>query len=272
MHELSPIESSAFKSLNKVITWFITLRWIACGGVAVVLLTSHFIFHFQLYYRILYITTSIVILLNLIYSYYFYTFKKQYLQRREIHLFFQIQIIGDYILLLLLVYFSGFMENPLIFFFVFHIIITSFLFTPRIVTIYTAFLVIVIGTISLLQYIRILPSYPLFTEFVNMTPVVRLVQTTGFSALLIITAYLTTSIINKIDARGKQFEVELNKFKSLDKIKSNFILQVTHELRGPLAAISGFHEMILRGITGEIHDYTKRIITKADRRTDNLLI
>ncbi|MCK5672765.1 MAG: hypothetical protein KAH95_05285, partial [Spirochaetales bacterium] len=114
MQELSPIESSAFRSLNKVITWFITLRWIACGGVAGVLLISYFIFHFQLYYRILYITTSIVILLNLIYSYYYYRYKGMYLQRREIHLFFQIQIIGDYILLLILVFFSGFMENPLI--------------------------------------------------------------------------------------------------------------------------------------------------------------
>ena len=272
MHELSPIESSAFKSLNTVITWFITLRWIACGGVAVVLLISHFIFHFRLSYGILYITTSIVILLNLLYSYYFFTYKKQYLQRREIHMFFQIQIIGDYLLLLILVFFSGFMENPLIFFFVFHIIITSFLFTSRIVTIYTTFLVLVIGGISLLQYIQILPVYTLFTEYGSMAPVVRLVQTAGFSALLIITAYLTTSIINKIDARGKQFEVELNRYKSLDKIKSNFILQVTHELRGPLAAIIGFHEMILRGITGEIQDHTRKIITKADRRTDNLLI
>ena len=271
MQELSPIESSAFKSLNKVITWFITLRWIACCGVAGVLLISYFTFHFQLQYRILYITTSIVILLNLIYSYYFYRYKKQYLQRREIHLFFQIQIIGDYVLLLILVFFSGFMENPLIFFFAFHIIITSFLFIPRIVAIYTAFLLVVIGSISLLQHFSVLPVYPLFTGYENLIPVVRFVRAAGFSALIIITAYLTTSIIRKIDIRGKQFEVELNKYKSLDKIKSNFILQVTHELRGPLAAISGFHEMILLGITGEISDDTKKIISKADRRTDNLL-
>lgn len=272
MYKLSPIESSAFRSLNRVITWFITLRWIACGGVLGVLLISYSIFHFQLQYKILYITTSILILLNLLYSYYFYRYKKQHLQRREIHLFFQVQIIGDHFLLLLLVFFSGFMENPLIFFFIFHIIIAPFLFTVRIVTIYTTFLVLVIGSISLMQYIRILPVYPLFSDCNNMIPVIRLIQTAGFTALLIITAYLTTSIINKIDARGKQFEVELNKYKSLDKIKSNFILQVTHELRGPLAAISGFHEMILRGITGEIQDYTRKIVTKADRRTDNLLI
>ncbi len=272
MQELSPIESSAFKSLNEVIRWFIDLRWMACIGVSLVLLFSHFLFSFYLQYKILAITTLVLVLLNSTYSYYFYRYKKQYLQRREIHLFFQVQIIGDYILLLVLVFFSGFMVNPLIFFFVFHIIITSFLFTTRIVSLYTTCLVFVIGTISLLQYFKILPVYPLFTNNSSISTQVMLVQTAGFSFLLIITAYLTTSIINKIDARGKQFEVELNRYKSLDKIKSNFILQVTHEIRGPLAAISGFHEMILRGITGEIKDHTKEVITKADRRTDNLLI
>jgi signal transduction histidine kinase len=272
MPELSPIESSAFKSLKIVITWFFTLRWIASATVVCVLLISYFILNFQLQYIILYFTTAIIILLNLLYSYYFFFYKKKYLQRREIHLFFQVQIIGDYILLLIFVFFSGFLENPLIFFFVFHIIITSFLFTSRIVTVYTTMLVLIIGCLSLLQYLHVLPNYPLFSNPEMMLPIIRLVQTSGFSALLIITAYLTTSIIRKIDARGKQFEVELNKYKSLDKIKSNFILQVTHELRGPLAAISGFHEMILRGITGKIEDHTKAVITKADRRTDNLLI
>lgn len=272
MSELSPIESSAFKSLNKVITWFIILRWIACTGVALVLLLSYYFFQFPLRYKILLLTTLIVILLNFIYCFYFYGYKKQYLQRREIHLFFQVQIISDYFLLLILVYFSGFMDNPFIFFFSFHIIITSFLFTSRIVTIYTTLLIVLIGSLSLLQYQMIIPAYPLFIEGLIKTPVMQLTQTLGISALLIITAYLTTSIINKIDARGKQFEVELKRYKSLDKIKSNFILQVTHEIRGPLAAISGFHEMILRGITGEIQDHTREIITKADRRTDNLLI
>ncbi len=248
------------------------LRWIACSGVVLVLIISNFLLSLQLEYKFLSITTAVLILLNFLYSYYFYQYKKQYLQRREIHQFFQIQIIGDYILLILLVYFSGFMDNPLIFFFVFHIIITSFLFTSRIVILYTTSLVIIIAGISFLQYLQILPVHPLFTNYRDMVGIIRFIHTAGFSGLLIITAYLTTSIINKIDARGKQFEVELNKYKSLDKIKSNFILQVTHEIRGPLAAISGFHEMILRGITGKIEDRTREIITKADRRTDNLLI
>jgi two-component system phosphate regulon sensor histidine kinase PhoR len=66
-------------------------------------------------------------------------------------------------------------------------------------------------------------------------------------------------------------QVELNRYKELDKIKSNFILQVTHELRGPLAAMNGYHEMLIRGIGGAIPDKAEGLVRKANRRTDNLL-
>ncbi|MBT3272769.1 MAG: HAMP domain-containing histidine kinase [Spirochaetales bacterium] len=53
--------------------------------------------------------------------------------------------------------------------------------------------------------------------------------------------------------------------------KSQFILQVTHELRGPIAALLGYHEMILKGITGEITSETRSTLTRANLRTQRLL-
>ncbi len=58
----------------------------------------------------------------------------------------------------------------------------------------------------------------------------------------------------------------------LYKLKSEFILQVTHELRSPVAVVKGFHEMILKGITGKINKKTKKALEKADHRIQNLLI
>ena len=66
-------------------------------------------------------------------------------------------------------------------------------------------------------------------------------------------------------------EIELNRYKSLDQIKSNFILQVTHELRSPIAALMGYNEMIMRGITGKINKKNEKVIFKANHRTKNLL-
>ncbi|MDA3810054.1 MAG: HAMP domain-containing sensor histidine kinase [Spirochaetaceae bacterium] len=88
---------------------------------------------------------------------------------------------------------------------------------------------------------------------------------------MIITDYLISRIKEYLDIKGKLCEVELSHYKSLDKVKSNFILQVTHELRGPLAAVMGFHEILLKGITGELPIKATKVLTKANHRTDNLL-
>lgn len=82
---------------------------------------------------------------------------------------------------------------------------------------------------------------------------------------------MIAGIKDRIEERGRRVEVELNRYKSLDVIKSNFILQVTHEIRGHLAALKGFHEKILKGITGETGSKTIEVIQKANRRTENLI-
>ena len=53
--------------------------------------------------------------------------------------------------------------------------------------------------------------------------------------------------------------------------KSQFILQVTHELRGPIAAVLGYHEMLLKGISGEISPEVRRTLEKANLRLKRLL-
>ena len=96
-------------------------------------------------------------------------------------------------------------------------------------------------------------------------------KTFGLSSTLIISAYLIITTKKRIEEKGKKNEIELNRYKSLDKIKSNFILQVTHELRGPIAALMGYHEMIMKGVTGRINQKTEEAIHKTNRRTGNLL-
>ena len=99
----------------------------------------------------------------------------------------------------------------------------------------------------------------------------NLPRAAGLVSLLLISAYLITSIKRRLEEKGQRIEVELDRYRNLDKIKSNFILQVTHELRGPIAAVSGYHEMLLRGIGGQCSPKTLDIVRKADHRTDNLL-
>ncbi|MBI9099643.1 MAG: HAMP domain-containing histidine kinase [Spirochaetaceae bacterium] len=267
-----PTETMEFSNLHMVIEWFIKLRWIACMGVLFTLIIFSTYLNIHLPYRILFSINFFLISANTAYNLYLVKIKRKVLTNKEKKVFLHIQIISDYTLLILLIYFTGYLENPMIYYLVFHIMLTSFLFPERTLIIYTFATVCMLITISLLQNRMIIPYYPLsisddFNQYFDRI----IFRTGGLASILIITAYLIASIKDRINFKGKMCEVELSHYKSLDKIKSNFILQVTHELRGPLAAVIGYHEILLKGLTGELPEKSITLLTKANKRTDNLL-
>ncbi len=149
--------------------------------------------------------------------------------------------------------------------------LTSFIFPAIMVVIYVSMLIAVFFGVMLAEYYQFIPHFSL-TTFDGFTyNELIFLRIFSLCSVLIISAYLITSIKKRIEEKGKRIEIELNHYKSLDSIKSNFILQVTHELRGPIAALMGYHEMIIKGITGEINKKTSEVIYKANRRTGNLL-
>ncbi|MFW6137724.1 MAG: sensor histidine kinase [Spirochaetota bacterium] len=266
------IESPEYPDLNKVIAWFIRLRWIACGGVFVSLLVVYFILQYELPFRTLFTFNFLLGVANTAFVMYYRYIKQGNLSRKEIYAFLNIQVCCDYALLFFLIYFAGFLENPFLYYFVFHIMLTSFMFSPGATFVYVCSLVTLIISLSVAEYYQFIPHFYFGKtgEFSSYRELIFL-RTTGFCSTLFISAYLITSIKKRLEEKGKRVEVELNRYKSLDKAKSNFILQVTHELRGPLAALKGFHDMILKGIAGKADQRARDIIIKANRRTGNLL-
>ena len=271
MRVFSKIESSEYTDLNKVIGWFITLRWIACFGVFFALLIVYYKIDFTISFKVLFSLNLILFFVNLIFTIYYYFIKSRNFSRKEMSVHFHAQVCSDYILLFMLIYFTGFLENPFSYYFVFHIMLTSLIFSSLVTFIYVGTLIAVIITVTVLEMYAVIPHFSLFAAGPSSYQDLLIMRAAGLCTTLIFSAYLITSIKNLIEERGQKVEVELDRYKSLDKIKSNFILQVTHELRGPLAALKGFHEMILKGITGEINEKTKSTLSKADRRTQNLL-
>ncbi len=265
------IESSEYGDLNSVIGWFIILRWIACAGVFFTLLTVYWFFHYELHYGVLFLFNGILFLVNLVFTIHYSILKGGNLSRKEMSVSFNLQVFFDYVLLFFLIYFTGFMENPFIYFFVFHIIMTAFIFSSGIVFLYVTALISVLVSVTLAEYFGLIPHFPLTISGISSYSTLLFIRTAGICSALIIAAYLISSIKKRLEEKGKKVEVELDHYKSLDRIKSDFILQVTHELRGPVAALKGFHEMVLKGITGEVTQKTRDTISKANNRTKNLL-
>jgi signal transduction histidine kinase len=267
----SKIDSSEYTDLTRVVSWFILLRWIAAAGVLITLVFVRFRLGYPLPYTLLYSLTGVLCLVNLLFTLYYLAVKRKNLERGELAVFLHIQIICDYVLLFFLIYFTGFLENPFAYFFVFHIMLTSFLFTSDIVLIYVSSLIVLFIAAFLSEYLHVIPHYRLSDGVDPRYFHLYLPRAIGLCSTLAISAYLITNIKRRIAEKGRRVEVELDRYKELDRIKSNFILQVTHELRGPIAAMNGYHEMLVRGIGGKLAPRANELVQKANRRTDNLL-
>lgn len=270
MRRIARLDVSEYTNLNNVARWFIALRWMAVAGVSLVLAVAGIAYPSVLPLAVLFSLNAALAVLNLLFHAYFAAVKHGNLSKSELATFFNVQICSDYLLLLLLLYFTGFLENPFAYFFVFHILLTAYIFSEGLVVIYVSALVVVFAAGAAAEYFRLVPHFALFHPYADYRGEL-LPRAVGICATLAISGYLGTSIRKRLEEKAQRVEVELDRYKSLDRIKSSFLLQVTHELRGPLAAVNGYHEMIARGITGPVGPRTMETVEKATRRNDNLL-
>jgi signal transduction histidine kinase len=64
---------------------------------------------------------------------------------------------------------------------------------------------------------------------------------------------------------------DITLFRQIDRIKSDFINMVTHELRSPLAAIRQINTVFLDGMTGPLNEKQKDFVKRVINKTDGLL-
>lgn len=64
---------------------------------------------------------------------------------------------------------------------------------------------------------------------------------------------------------------DISYLKELDKMKSEFIAMVAHELRAPIAAVEQQLTVILNRMAGEVSEKQERLLTRAKERTKGLL-
>lgn len=64
---------------------------------------------------------------------------------------------------------------------------------------------------------------------------------------------------------------DITELKRLDRMKSQFVGMVAHELRAPLAAIQGYMDVILSGAAGDDQEQVRRMLNRSRERAGSLL-
>jgi len=275
--------SSVEEELIKRVCWFIALRWITVAGICITSLTACFVLNISLPLIPILIIAACILLFNFVCITYHHYIKcisySQYIKSHQ--RFANSQIFIDWIALVSLVHYTGGIESPVIFYFIFHVIIAAILLSRKACYLQTSFAVFLIISLSVLEYVNIIPHVQIKELFPNIIydNSLYLLSTLFFCITsLYVSAYLATSIANQIRKREKEIVVLkdniTNVYQALekkDKEKSEFTYKVTHELRAPLSAIQSLLKSIEEGYAGEVSEKAKELIIRSEKRTAFLL-
>ncbi len=268
------------KELVERLYWLIRLRWIAVLGVFLAIMFSGLAVSISLPVRALYVIASFLGLYN---AFFFVLVRRRNSASwakdspealGQISLTANAQIALDLLTLAALIHLSGGIENPFIFYFLFHISIAGILLSRRAAFFQATFSVFLFCLVAGLEYARFLPHHNLtgfITDSQHNNPVYVLGVSFVFVSTLYIAVYLTTSISARLRKREELLREANEQLKEKDRIKSEYVLRVSHDIKEHLAAIQACLEPVSRGITGELNPKQLDLIDRAANRTSKLL-
>ncbi len=271
------------KSLLHNVNWFISLRWLAIIFIFATTFIARQIFKIDLDYTVFYLIGLIVLSYNTAIFLWFKYKQKGCTGDTCIHralIFSHIQIMLDMIALGFLIHYSGGIENPFVYVFIFHPIFASIILSTQIALFYALVSVAIVGILSIGEHTRAISHYHI-TEFLPSENIDSFLFTIGSLATFTIiqfTAIIITSIIIK-DIRKKQIEIENikkeledknDKLKKKDEMRLLFLASATHDLKSPLNTITSYIQSLMDGYLGNISEEQKKIMQRILSRINGL--
>jgi signal transduction histidine kinase len=180
------------------------------------------------------------------------------------------QISADLLLLTALLHFSGGIENPFIFYFMFHMIIASILLSVKESYLQCTFAVLLFGLLILLEYIQLIDHYCLqgFVErCLHRDGIFILGIYFVFTTAMYLVVYMASYIAIRL-RRAEQAHREANiLLQEKDHIKDEYVLRLTHDIKGHLAAIQSCLDVVVLKKDNSFDEKKPHFIERAHNRT-----
>ncbi len=285
--------------LRERIKWLIKLRWLFIIFALITIWIASSLSNIITHPLPLYIIILILICSNL-----FFSFLSKRIYRNDIietddeknikqlvrfenrNVNFQVSF--DILILAFLIFFSGGTRNPFIFYFIFHMIISSIILSRKAAYVQASLAIILMSMIMILEYNNIIfDNY--IVKFIPENTFEKNIYYSGilfvFTTTLYLSVFMGTSIVKKL--RKKEEELLLvkeslemtvkelrkvnEKLRETDRLKSEYVMKVTHELKSPLATIKSCLKVITDGFIASESEKLKDLIVRAENKVDDLL-
>jgi signal transduction histidine kinase len=252
--------------------WLIRLRWIATVFLALGIFISRNIFYISLQSSVLYSIATLLALYNmtifLLLNH--YTRVNGEVPYGSVKKIMNFQISADLLLLATLLHFSGGIENPFIFYFMFHMIIASILLSVRESYLQCTFAVLLFGLLILLEYMQLINHYCLegFVErCLHRDSLFILGTYFVFSTAMYLVVYMASYIAKRL-RRAEQARLEANiLLQEKDHIKDEYVLRLTHDIKGHLASIQSCLDVVVLKKGNSFDEKKNHFIDRAHNRT-----
>jgi signal transduction histidine kinase len=262
--------------LYRFALWLIRLRWLGVLCIFLVTFVSSRILEISVRENSLYIVSAAFLLLNILHRLWLMKImrSKDRDTTRPLRLLTNFQISTDFIVLTLLLHFSGGIENPFIIYFIFHMVMASIVLSPWESYFQASFAWSLVILLATLEYLGIIPHHSL-DGFVSHDLFESRIYLFGTGLVFISTSYLVVYITNSIVMRSRRHEeaylkanMELEK---KDEIKNEYVLRITHDIKGHLAAIQSSLNVLNSKPVGSIRQDCKEFLEIATLRTTTLI-
>lgn len=252
----------------------IILRWIAIAWVSSVTLLTSNIVNILVKDLELYFTTGVLVLVNIVSLLLLKRAKKAstgeiagYVKR-----IITFQITCDLVALTFLLHYSGGIENPFIISYIFHMVMASILLSKWESYLQTTFALMLLSLMAFLEYSGYIQHHTLhlniFIEHNLYQDGFYIIRTIFvFVIISYVLVYMTNYIVTRLRKREEDLMLANIQLQKKDSIKNEYVLRVTHDIKGHLATIQSCLSVVVNKILGSLSDKNHDLIYRAYNRT-----
>ncbi len=263
-------------SLAQRAQWLIRLRWVAIAALGCATFGASEFMGVSLRSGVLYVVASVLLVYNLALRQLLAYRTREGREPSETRIggIVTFQISADLFILATILHFSGGIENPFLFFFAFHMIIASILRSKRQSYLQATLAVVLFGGLVVLEAIGGLKHYSLegfagHELYRDWTFVFGTLFV--FTVTLYLIVYMTTSISEQLRHHQESLEQANVQLQEKDQLKNEYVLRVTHDIKGHLSAVLSCLDIVAGEVLGSLNEKQKDFIGRAHRRTTKCL-
>lgn len=280
MFNLVPVWAKHYEefwlTIRKRNLWFIKLRYAAVVMLLIFIVFPKYFLGINLsddqQSALLFITISILVY-NIIFHLIRRFLKHDANSFNPLHLSV-LQMVFDLIALMLVVYFTGSVESPILLFFVIHMIVGSLILPGFIVYAFAVVIVLLFWGITVGEYYSIIHHYhiigflpsSLHQQF-NYVLAINI----SFAFLVFMIVLIANRMAKQLYIREQQLLESIAKINAAEKEKQKYISGIVHEIKTPLAAVHSYLDLVLQKFLGPLDEVVEEKLIRARRRSNEAI-